>query len=141
MVGRLDQYVVPSPADAYPAQLGGEPVLTPDQARSQAMTSASATPFLVGGWASYAVPELCPPDPGFPDTPLLQKCDDGYRLYGSAATSADDPGVPLAASDIVIPLARPIVLRVHSHDPGATGCPADYDAACSAAIVVDAVAW
>jgi RNA polymerase sigma-70 factor (ECF subfamily) len=34
-----------------------------------------------------------------------------------------------------------IVMRVHTHDPGASGCSADQKTACEAAVVVEAVVW
>ena len=145
LVGRLDPPTsgptepLPTPgAVGFPEELGGEAVLTTDEARSHVLNSQSAEPFLVGGWVTV-IDVDCAGDPNLPVTPLLEQCHGGYRI---SSDPSDEWGqFRLVVDDVAVPIRRAIVLRVHAHDTRAAECPENYRHQCQAAIVVDQVVW
>ena len=102
-VGRLDSFTPTVPVGDFPRDILGEKVLTTDEALAHVATTATAAPFLVGGWLFYVLADCVVPY-DFPETPtpLLAVCDDGFRLSSSADDSwgafrlvlLDDVGLP-----------------------------------------------
>lgn len=119
-----------------PRVIDGEPVLIGLDAQARWRDAIDATPFLVGGWFDSQFLAICsggigPADPH----PLAARGCPRYDVDGM-------PGRPIYPEPFVMPEGDgPIVLRVHTRDPGAATCTAVYIDECSRRVVVEAVAW
>jgi hypothetical protein len=123
-----------------PTTIGGEPVLTGTAITNAIGTSTDDTPFLVGGWLHVEQPQLYCPMVLTNHSPWTI-CD-ALPLYGSADESEPlwiYPGQPSKLGDLSPHQAtRPVVLRIHTHDPA---CPTGYIADCSRLPVFIEVVW
>jgi hypothetical protein len=119
-----------------PRVIDGEPVLVGLDAQARWRDATEATPFLVGGWFDSRVLNTCsggigPPDPN----PLAARGCPRFQVAGM-------PGRPFYPETLAMPQGdRPIVLRVHTRDPGAETCIPEYVASCRERVVVDDVVW
>lgn len=119
-----------------PTAIGGEPVLVGLELQRRLAEATDATSFLAGGWFDSADLSTCsggigPSDPN----PLGARGCPRYRIVGI-------PGRLYVPPERIMPDGdRPIVVRVHNHDPAAETCWPETVAACRARVVVDEVAW
>lgn len=127
-------------ADRYPGgiprMIAGEQVLVGLDAQAAWLDATDATPFLVGGWFDSRVLNTCsggigPADPN----PLAARGCPRYQVAGM-------PGRPFYPEHLAMPVGDgPVVLRIHTRDPGAETCIPEYRASCRERAVVDEVAW
>jgi hypothetical protein len=128
-------------ADGIPTQIDGQRVYrVTDQADWQNLSGS----FLLGAYAVDALVPCSPPTAlPSPEDALLQQC--GLVQLVPKAQDNSDYLFNLAPSGFATLtgwLNGPaVVMRVHTHDPVAAGCSADQQAACEAAVVVEAVVW
>lgn len=118
-----------------PRSLGGEPVLIGLDGQRRVAETTDATPFLVAGWYGGHGGNICSGGIRFPRDPNPL----GYR--GCPRFDVEGiPGRPYYPPAITLPeVDTPVVLRVHTHDPGAETC---WDVeACRQVLVVDAAVW
>ena len=119
-----------------PRVIDGEPVLLGLDAQARWRDAIDDTAFLVGGWF---------------DSHFLHTCSGGIGpvdpnpLAGRLCQLRDIRGIPgraLFASGVDLPEGDgPIVVRVHTRDPGAATCIPEYRTVCDERTVVDAVTW
>ena len=146
IIGRFDPILVaPAPTPQPPASdatspggiphsVGGEPVLVGLAGQRRVAEATDATPFLVAGWYGGHGGNICsggigPRDPN----PLGARGCPRFDVTGL-------PGRPYYPPSITLPeVDGPVVLRVHTHDPGAETC--WFVDQCRQVLVVDAVAW
>lgn len=131
-------------ADGIPAAMNGEPVF-----RAAALLAAIQGPragtggrsFLLGGWSPDPFTRACPAVRSDQAMYALAPACGGWpigetpQLFGVEPTTVD-----AILMGRTVP-AGPVVLRVHDRDPAAAACPADLQARCETAVVVDAVIW
>lgn len=146
IVGRFDPIPdapVPTPppptsettyTGGIPRSVGGEPVLIGLGGQRRMAETTDATPFLVAGWYGGHGGNLCSGGIGPRDPNRL-----GYR--GCPRFDVEGlPGRPYYPPAITLPeVDGPVVLRVHTHDPGAETC--WFVEACRQILVVDAAVW
>jgi WD40 repeat protein len=134
--------------NGVPTQIDGQRVYwVSEQAEWQNLTGS----FLLGAYAVTYVPPCPPRLPTLPpqDAGLVGTCmDPGFAQVGlmsSAGNPYTQPPLvpaPRGASALSGWLDGPaIVIRAHTHDAAAQQCSADEQAACEAALVVEAVVW
>ena len=117
-----------------PRSIGDEPVLIGLAGQRRVAEATDATPFLVAGWYGGHGGNMCsggigPRDPN----PLGARGCPRFDVEGL-------PGRPYYPPAITLPeVDGPVVLRVHTHDPGAETC--WFVETCRQVLVVDAVAW
>jgi hypothetical protein len=117
-----------------PRSIGGEPVLIGLDEQQRLADATDATRFLVGGWFDSHVMNICsggigPSDPN----PLGARGCPRYQVNGVAGRLYVPTALAMPEVD------QPIVMRVHTHDPGAETC---WDVpACRQRLVVDEVVW
>ena len=147
IVGRFDPIpAAPAPTSPPPASeatfpggipssVGGEPVLIGLDGRLRVAQATDATPFLVAGWYAGHGGVVCTGGIG-PVGPEPARRARGCPRFDVVGL----PGRPYYPQAITLPeVDGPIVLRVHTHDPGAETC--WFVEACRQRLVVDAVAW
>jgi hypothetical protein len=130
-------------ADGMPTQIDGQRVYrVTDQAQWQNLSGS----FLLAGYAVLAPIPCAPPSTQPQSSPenalvpqcgtveLVPKAQDNSEYFFNLAPS----GLDLLAGWLNGPA---VVMRVHTHDPEAASCSADKQAACEAAVVVEAVVW
>ena len=150
IVGRFDPIMnldtPPTPGPSQPPAVGGsypggipqsidgEPVLIGLDGQLRVAQATDATPFLVAGWYAGHGGNPCSGGIGPRDPNPL-----GYR--GCPRFDVEGlPGRPYYPKAITLPAVDgPIVLRVHTHDPGAETC--WFVEACRQILVVDALVW
>ena len=150
IVGRLDPIpnldASPTPGPSQPPAVGGaypggiprsiagEPVLVGLDGQRRVAEGTDATPFLAAGWYGGHGGNLCSGGIGQRDpNPLGYRGCPRFDVEGLPARPYYPPGISLPEVD------GPVVLRVHTHDPGAETC---WDvAACRQILVVDALVW
>ena len=125
--------------DRIPRVLNGVPVLRPTPAASFADATTDSTPFLVGGWTSGAPPISCPT--AFPRPALAPSCMSGLYWLGEAPGLQGLWGRLFNPANLSLPQTGAVVLRVHTHDPLASECPAEFRKQCDAAMIIVAVEW
>ncbi|HEY2916705.1 MAG TPA: hypothetical protein VGI98_05760 [Candidatus Limnocylindrales bacterium] len=120
-----------------PSEIDGQPVLVGDAASAALGSSTDTTPILIGGWLKPYTFMSCPVMLSFP--PVWNICS-AIHLYlapwSSGALAVYQPGSPADLPTVPAWLVQPVVLRVHTHDPG---CPTIDD--CASLAVLDGVAW
>jgi hypothetical protein len=140
----LDEPAAPQPSQppavggtypgGIPRSVGAEPVLIGLDGQRRMAETTDAASFLVAGWYGGHGGNMCSGGIGPRDPNPL-----GYR--GCPRFDVDGiPGRPYYPQAISLPAVDgPVVLRVHTHDPGAETC---WDVeACRHILVVDAVVW
>jgi len=120
----------------FPAAIAGEPVFVGLAAEAHLHAASDDTPFLVGGWYDSHNVASCSP-------PVGQEGLDPLEARGCAAYSVQGlPGSPIYKDGFTMPDGNgPIVLRVHTRDPGASRCTPDGRAFCLERTIVESVAW
>jgi hypothetical protein len=129
----------PPPAErlpgGFPTAIGGEPVFLGIDAMARLAAATDDTPFLVGGWFDGHALPACSPPVGQAGLDPLEARTCGSRVTGI-------PGEPLYRDGFEMPDgAGPIVLRMHTRDPGAAACTPVGRARCLERSVADAVVW
>jgi hypothetical protein len=137
-------------SDGIPTQIDGQRVY---RVTEQAEWHNLGGSFLLGGYP-YFVEMICVPTTAASDalsTPaerdLLTGNCSGMALASSTGPTTAMPWVAPKSPGLdsldsfIFSWGRAVVLRVHTHDPEATQCPADERSRCEAAVVVDGVVW
>ena len=129
----------PSPApatttypDGVPVSIGDQPVLRGKDIVAHAVAATDDSSFLITGrfgyLAMFCVAQFSPPP-----APLLQTCG-GFEL-GTVVVHG-----PIVATWSRF-FGRPLVARVHAHDPQAEACPPASRATCNKELVAEALVW
>jgi hypothetical protein len=146
-------------AGGIPTTIGGQPVLFIPAAVTRLVSSTTDAPVLVGGWFQHPAPIWWCPSQGYqqPWGSCLR-----FALYEHSDGSLGDPvGKPVwvygtppneailvypgqqAAFDQAEPYAatRPVVLSIHTHDPGCPAGLAILGEPCARQAVLGAIVW
>ena len=132
--------------NGLPAEIDGQPVYrVSDVAEWEKLTGSF---LLAATGPNLGMPACFGSSSGLPaEDDLLAGFCGGWSL-GSTNGDEQDRGAVIYAAPKSPPLAtfigwanRPLVLRVHTHDTEAARCSAAKQAACEAAVVVEAVVW
>ena len=120
----------------FPTTIDGAPVYVGIDALAHWHAATDDTSFLVGGWYdSHRLAGCSPPIGQYGLGPLEARLCARYVVDGL-------PGSPLYPAGFVMPDGDgPVVLRVHTRDPGAASCTPDGRAYCLERMVVESVAW
>jgi hypothetical protein len=120
----------------FPTAIDGAPVYVGLDAEAQWHGATNDTSFLVGGWYDSQSVQTCSPPVGqLGLDPLEARGCSRYGLTGI-------PGSVVYSDGFTMPGGNgPIVLRVHTRDPGAVRCTPDGRAFCLERTVVESVAW
>jgi hypothetical protein len=130
-------------SNGLPTSINGEPVLSVDGAFERQTNATDSTPFLVAG-SLESVVIFCPLLPQQPALLEGSRCNGPVLLGGGGYGPAELWPVYLTElnlPDAVPGVPIPVVLRVHTHDPAASACPAVQRGACERAVVADALVW
>lgn len=119
-----------------PRVIDDEPVFVGLDALRRWRDATDDMPFLVGGWFDSTTHNICSGGIGlFDPNPLAARGCPRYQVEGV-------PGRPFYPEPLAMPPGDgPIVLRIHTRDPGAETCLLDTRASCRERTVVDAVTW
>lgn len=117
-----------------PRSVDGEPVLIGLDSQLRVAQASDAAPFLVAGWYAGHGGNMCsggigPRDPN----PLGYRGCPRFDVEGLPGRLYYPPAINLPEVD------GPVILRVHTHDPGADTC--WFVDACRQILVVDALVW
>ena len=120
----------------FPTTIDGEPVYVGIDAEAHWHAATDDTSFLVGGWYdSHRLAGCSPPIGQYGLGPLEARLCARFVVDGL-------PGSPLYPAGFVMPDGDgPVVLRVHTRDPGAASCTPDGRAYCLERTLVESVAW
>lgn len=130
--------------DGVPTSLDGQAVLRGDAMRNEIKRRADATPFLVGGWFR-GVDERPMSCTLFRPPPEFDTCREGFRVYDSRTgpwlirLAVNDP--PRFDPSIAYAQERPVVLRIHTHDPACAEYDPEPPENCENYPVLDELAW
>lgn len=122
-----------------PSSIDGEPVLTVAETLVRVPQTTDDTPFLVGGIFG----------------PLAMKCPAEIQPEPSivsrlTACGGDGLTDPVAAGGMAVKVTNnvgaitaetAVVVRVHTHDAAAAGCPGPWFTPCQLALVIETVEW
>jgi hypothetical protein len=136
-VERDSSTVIVSDSTTLPGDVDGVPVTPIADAAAALASTQPGQSILVGGWLTPDVVMSCPMMQTFPD--LWNVCF-AIRL-SPGPWGGEFQAVYRGSSDATLPTisrgqVEPVVLRVHSRDPG---CPSTYD--CASLPALDAVVW
>jgi hypothetical protein len=129
---------LPSGDLGIPSEIGGEPVLIGDAADEALRRSTDATPILIGGWLRTALVYFCPAQRSpnlFNSCGALQLWEQPFGGPSGLVLHGDTGLAPI--SPIPGGLERPVVFRVHTHDPECAPPLTD----CEHLPVVDQLVW
>jgi hypothetical protein len=120
----------------FPTTINGTPVNVGIDALARWSGATDNGPFLVGGWFDSHLLQSCSP-------PVGQAGLDPLEARGCSAYPVDGlPGSPIYRDGFAMPDGNgPIVLRVHTRDPGATRCTPGGRAFCLERTIVEGVVW
>lgn len=119
----------------FPTTIDGERVYVGLDAESHWHAATDDTSFLVGGWYDSHLVAVCSP-------PVGQAGLDPLEARGCSGNVTGLPGSPIYPDGFTMPDGNgPIVLHVHTRDPGATRCTPEGRAFCLERTVVEGVAW
>ncbi len=130
---------IPTYPDGIPRVVDGLPVLRPSAAAAYAEAATDATPFLVGGWTVGAPGISCPT--AFSRPALAPSCLTQMYWLGEAPGLQGLWGRLFNLAGLALPQTGAVVLRVHTHDPLASACSAEFRRQCDTAMVMDALVW
>jgi hypothetical protein len=127
-----------------PTTIDGEQVFMGNALRAEIDGRANPTPFLAGGWfrAIDDMPFSCPL---FDPPPQFRTCRAGFRLHDARTgpwritLAINDP--PRFDRVIATTQERPVVLRIHTHDPACATYLPDDPVACARRPVLDQLVW
>ena len=120
----------------FPTTIDGAPVYVGIDALAHWHAATDDTSFLVGGWYDSHLLMGCSP-------PIGQHGLDPLEARLCARYAVDGlPGSPIYPDGFTMPDGNgPIVLRVHTRDPGATRCTPEGRPYCLERTIVESVAW
>ena len=131
--------------DGVPTTFNGVPVLRGDALRAAVAASTDATPFLAGGWFQSIYSHITSYCPAFRPPQAVDTCGNNVLLYDeqvgwtrTAMTGGET--FDLVSDLLTMPVDRPAVLLVHTHDPACVDAGAKgFD--CAHLPVVSMVEW
>jgi hypothetical protein len=130
--------------DGVPTTFDGLPVLRGDALRAAVAASSDATPFLAGGWFQSIYSHISSYCSAVVSPRAVDRCGNNVLLYdeqvGWTRTELTGGETSIVRDLLTMPVDRPAVLLLHTHDPACVDAVAKgFD--CAHLPVVSMVEW